>query len=103
MWLESFRRWKFFHHSIGKNLEKIQKKIGDKLKFELVQDPNPLGVAIPEVLEILIAQDEDLNSRFTKLTLGKKRSIIHQMNKIKDIDKQISKTIELINNANQTR
>jgi len=103
MWLESFRRWEFFHHSIGKNLEKIQKKIGDKLKFELVQDPNPLGVAIPEVLEILIAQDEDLNSRFTKLTLGKQRSIIHQMNRIKDIDKQISKTIELINNADKTR
>lgn len=93
----------FFIILSGKNLEKIQKKLGDKLKFELVQDPNPLGVEIPEVLEILIAQDEDLNSRFTKLTLGKQRSIIHQMNKIKDIDKQIAKTIELINNADKPR
>ena len=69
----------------------------------MTEDSNPLGVDIPEVLESLIEQDNDLKEKFEKLTLGKKGNIIHQMNKIKNIDLQIKKTIELINNANKPR
>ncbi|MFM2363487.1 MAG: hypothetical protein RLZZ316_2389, partial [Bacteroidota bacterium] len=48
-------------------------------------------------------QDKELNSKFSKLTDGKKRSIIVQTSKIKDIDKQISKAIKLINNPELQR
>ncbi|WP_231970174.1 YdeI/OmpD-associated family protein [Tenacibaculum jejuense] len=58
---------------------------------------------IPEALQVLLAQDHDLNERFTRLTDGKKRSIIIQIGKIKNIDKQISKSIQLINNPNLGR
>jgi hypothetical protein len=93
----------FFIILSTKNLETIGKQMGDKIKFELTIDPNPLGVDIPEVLVSILEQDTDLNDKFTKLTLGKQRNVIHQMNKIKNIDLQISKTIELINNADTPR
>lgn len=84
-------------------MAKVGKELGDKIQFHLREDPNPLGVDMPEVLTVLLEQDEALKARFDKLTLGKKRSIIHQMNKIKDIDKQVKKSITLINNANMPR
>ena len=93
----------FFIILSTKNLETVGKQLGDKIKFELTIDPNPLGVDIPEVLESIIEQDNDLKKKFEKLTLGKQRNVIHQINKIKNIDLQIKKTIELINNAEKPR
>jgi hypothetical protein len=93
----------FFIILSSKNLETVGKKLGDKIKFELTEDPNPLGVDMPEVLESLIEQDNELKEKFEKLTLGKQRNIIHQMKKIKNIDLQIKKTIDLINNSDKPR
>jgi uncharacterized protein YdeI (YjbR/CyaY-like superfamily) len=45
---------------------------------------------MPEVLETVIEQDEHLKAIFESLTLGKQRNIIHQISRIKDIDKQIN-------------
>lgn len=87
----------------GKNLETVGKTLGQKIKFELREDPNPLGVDMPEVLQSLIEHDDVLKIKFEKLSLGKQRNIIHQMNKIKDIDKQVAKTIDLIKNADKPR
>jgi hypothetical protein len=78
------------------NLVCVQKKLGDIIHVELNEDPNPLGVDMPEVLEAVIEQDEQLKAIFESLTLGKKRNIIHQIIRIKDIDKQIQKSINLI-------
>jgi len=91
----------FFIILSRKNLEIIGKETGDIIEFQLNEDPNPLGADMPEVLEVLLNQDEQLNYRFEQLTPGKKRSIIHQMNRIKNLDKQISKAIELINNSDK--
>ncbi len=93
----------FFIILSSKNLGTVGKKLGDKIKFELTKDSNPLGVDMPEVLESLIEQDNELKEKFEKLTLGKQRNIIHQMNKIKNIELQIKKTIDLINNADKPR
>ncbi len=93
----------FFIILSTKNLKSLNKQLGDKIKFEITIDPNPLGVEMPEVLESLIEQDKELKDKFQKLTLRKQRNVIHQMNKIKNIDLQIKKTIELINNVDKPR
>lgn len=93
----------FFIILSKKNLSDIGKQLGDRIRFHLEEDPNPLGVDMPEVLSVLLEQDDALKETFSKLTLGKQRSIIHQMNRIKDIDKQVAKSIDLINNANVPR
>jgi hypothetical protein len=93
----------FFIILSGKNLETVNKKLGDKIHFELNEDPNPLGVEMPEVLEAVLEQDESIKAIFDSLTLGKKRSVIFALKKIKDIDKQIENAPKLINNVTKPR
>ena len=89
----------FFIILSRKNLESIGRNLGDRIHFHLKEDPNPLGVEIPEVLEALLEQDHQLKELFDLLSDGKKRNIIHQIIRIKDIDKQITRSIDLINNS----
>jgi hypothetical protein len=73
----------------SQKMKDIGRKLGDKIRFEIKQDPNLLGVDIPEVLEAMLEQDEELKSIFENLSLGKQRSVIFAIQKIKSIDKQI--------------
>lgn len=86
----------FFIILSGKNLQAVNKKLGDTICFELNEDPNPLGVDMPEVLEAVLEQDDTVKANFESLTLGQKRSVIFALNKIKDIDKQILNAPKLI-------
>ncbi|MEM9325823.1 MAG: YdeI/OmpD-associated family protein [Bacteroidota bacterium] len=86
----------FFIIVSGKNLKALGKSLGDKVSFELQEDPDPLGVKIPEVLEVLLSQDDQLRSKFEKLSMGNKRHVIHTIIKIKDIDLQIAKAVATI-------
>jgi Domain of unknown function (DUF1905) len=73
----------------SQKMKDIGRKLGDKIRFEIKQDPNPLGVDIPEVLEVVLEQDEELKGIFENLSMGKQRSVIFAIQKIKSIDKQI--------------
>jgi hypothetical protein len=88
----------FFIIISTKNLKLIERQLGDIIPYELMEDPNPLGIDLPDTFKILLEQDEELKKKFDKLTIGKKRSILVQISKTKDIDKQISRPVELINN-----
>jgi hypothetical protein len=93
----------FFIILSNKNLNTVNKGLGDEVNFELNEDPNPLGVEMPEVLEAILAQDEHIKTIFESLTLGKKRNVIHQLNRIRDIDKQVQKAIKLIQDSTKPR
>lgn len=93
----------FFVILSGKNLKQLGKGLGDEIAFTLAEDPNPLGVEMPETLSSLLAQDEELKGKFDALTDGKRRSIIHQISRIKNLDLQVARTIELINDGGAAR
>jgi hypothetical protein len=59
----------FFIILSSKNLETTAKKLGDPIKFELTEDPNPLGVDMPEILETLLEQNNELKEKFEKLKI----------------------------------
>ncbi|MEL6988369.1 MAG: YdeI/OmpD-associated family protein [Bacteroidota bacterium] len=86
----------FFIILSGKRLKELGKKKGDEITFHLKEDPNPLGVEMPEVLEVLLEQDKELSNKFESLSMGKKRHVIHSIVKIKNIDKQVEKAIKMI-------
>lgn len=75
----------------GKYLKELNKELGEKVSYRIDEDPDQLGVEIPEVLIVLLEQDSDLKEVFDKLTDGKKRSLIYSFVKLKDIDKQVKK------------
>ncbi len=93
----------FFIILSTKNLSAIGKNLGDTVEFELKEDPNPLGVDVPEILEIVLEQDTELKSVWEKLTLGKKRSVIFNVIKIKDLDTQVQKVELLLHESTLTR
>ncbi len=73
----------------GKYLGELNKELGEKVNYRIDEDPDQLGVEIPEVLTVFLEQDADSKAIFDKLTDGKKRSLIYSFVKLKDIDKQI--------------
>lgn len=87
----------------GKHLKVLGKKAGDTVRFSLAEDPNPLGVAIPEVLAALLEQDDTLKAAFDGFTDGRKRSLIHAIKDIKDIDRQVQQAIRLLQQPRATR
>lgn len=86
----------FFIIVSSKTLKSLGKQPGDTVSYQLEEDPNPLGVAMPEILEVLLAQDPKLNTAFEQLSMGKKRSVIYGTTRLKDPDKQVQMAIKLI-------
>ena len=69
-----------------KLLEQAELSLGDEAEFSIYEDPDSLGVSVPETLDALLAQDEELRARYEGLSDGKKRSLIFGIQKVKDID-----------------
>ncbi|MEM8906591.1 MAG: YdeI/OmpD-associated family protein [Bacteroidota bacterium] len=86
----------FFIILASKYLQQLHKKFGDKIHYLIEVDPNPLGVEVPEVLTVLLQQDEAAKVQFDQLTDGKKRSLIHTINRVKNIDKQVQMILDFL-------
>ncbi|WP_299899819.1 YdeI/OmpD-associated family protein [uncultured Aquimarina sp.] len=80
----------------GKHLEKLDKELNDKVAYKIEEDPDQLGVEIPEVLSVLLEQDSEAKEIFDKITDGKKRSLIYSIVKIKNMDRQIKIITEFL-------
>ncbi len=80
-----------------KRLNSLGKGVNSKVLCKLEKDPNELGVDVPEVLEALLAQDDELRTRYDRLTDGKKRGLIYSIAKLKDIDKQVKIAVAILN------
>ncbi|MEL6485205.1 MAG: DUF1905 domain-containing protein, partial [Bacteroidota bacterium] len=79
----------FFVIVASRHLEKIGKSLGDEVTYEFMEDPDQLGVEVPEVLVAYLAQDEDSKKIYEGLTDGKKRSLIYAILKISDFDNKV--------------
>ncbi|MGH1385554.1 DUF1905 domain-containing protein [Kordia sp.] len=79
-----------------KYIKEIGKEAGETISYKLELDPNPLGVAIPEVLEVFLAQDPDGEAIFNKLTDGRKRTLIFSVLRIKNVDKQVETILKFL-------
>jgi hypothetical protein len=75
----------------GRYVKQLKKQTGDDIEFEICEHPNPLGVEVPEVLEVFLSQDPDAADIYDTFTDGKKRTLIFSISRIKNIDLQIQK------------
>ena len=80
--------------------KEVRKKYGLELgmncEVHLEKDHSEYGMPFPEELEAVLAEDENGKAYFDKLTPGKKRNLIYIVNKVKDSDKRIEKSIIII-------
>lgn len=86
----------FFIILAGKYLKTLGKTIGDHIEMQILEDPNPLGVEIPDVILILMEEDDVIKEKFNNLTDGKKRALIFSIIKIKNIDIQVKKILKYL-------
>jgi hypothetical protein len=86
----------FFLILAGRYVKKLKKDIGDPISFEICEHPNPLGVEVPEVLEVLLEQDPDAKAIYDTLTDGRKRTLIFSFSRVKNIDLQIQKITDFL-------
>jgi hypothetical protein len=77
-------------------VKKLNKDIGDPISFEIQQHPNPLGVDVPEVLEVFLAQDPEAKAIYDSFTDGKKRTLIFAISRVKNIDLQIQRITDFL-------
>ena len=93
----------FFIIVATRHVKVLGVKPGDTLRFTLEEAPQPLGVDLPEVLEALLEQDEDLAQVFEGMTDGKKRSLVFLLQGSKDVDRQVQKAIQFLTDVKAGR
>ncbi|MEM6788976.1 MAG: DUF1905 domain-containing protein [Myxococcota bacterium] len=86
----------FFIIVATRYLRALGKRVGDLVDFVVEEDPNPLGVEVPEVLVELLAQDEEAQAHYERLTDGRKRTLIHTLARIRDVDRQVHTALEFL-------
>ena len=87
------------YFSVGAPLRRAAKmKLGDivKVNFKIV-DADKLDV--PEELEAVLSQDDDARKAWQKLTTGYRRSLIHYVTSVKNVDSRIKRALDLLNRA----
>lgn len=80
----------------GRYVKKLKKQLGDSVEFEIQEHPNPLGVDVPEVLEVFLSQDPEAEAIYDTFTDGRKRTLIFSINRIKNIDLQVQKITDFL-------
>jgi uncharacterized protein YdeI (YjbR/CyaY-like superfamily) len=75
---------------------KIQLSVPVQVVFELV-DENQLDV--PEELLAVLEEDPEGKAAFEQLTTGYKRSLIHYITSVKNVDSRIKRAIQLVQKA----
>jgi Bacteriocin-protection, YdeI or OmpD-Associated/Domain of unknown function (DUF1905) len=73
------------------NLKKLGLKVGSPVQVNMRQDTSEFGLPMPEELSEVLEQDSLAKSYFDALTAGKKRSLIHIVSGVKNIDKRIER------------
>lgn len=86
----------FFLILAGRYVKKLKKQVGDSISFEIYEHPNPLGVDVPEVLEVLLSQDPDAKAIYDTLTDGRKRTLIFSISRVKNIDLQVQRITDFL-------
>jgi hypothetical protein len=85
--------------SVSASLKRAAKvKLGDsvEVRFKVV---DPDKVDVPEELEAVLAQDLDAMTAWEKLTTGYRRSLIHYVTSVKNVDSRIKRSIDLMERA----
>ena len=91
----------FFIIVAKKHLKPLGKKAGDEVYFKIYEDPNPLGVEVPEVLQVLLDQDPEALAIYEGVSDGLKRSLIHYIKPVKDVDLQVKRILETLEKFRQ--
>jgi Bacteriocin-protection, YdeI or OmpD-Associated/Domain of unknown function (DUF1905) len=78
------------------NLKKLGLKVGSPVQVSMSQDNSEFGFPMPEEFREVLDQDAEAKAYFDALTAGKKRSLIHIVNGVKNVDKRIERALMIV-------
>lgn len=73
----------------------LNKNSGQLLKVTLVKDTSTYGHEMPEELQVLLDQDTEASQYFHGLTMGKQRSLIYIVTKVKSSEARLKKALAI--------
>lgn len=76
---------------------------GNEVKVTLAKDSSEYGMPVPESFQVLMDQDEEGMKYFKQLTMGKQRSLIHIVGKVKNVDSQLAKGLAIMHHLKETK
>jgi len=83
----------------------LQKQLGVEeggdIHVSLEKDTTEFGMPLPESFEMIMAQDEEGAAHFRALTMGKQRSLVYVVGKVKNIDSQIAKGLAILHHLKE--
>ena len=85
------------------NLKKLGLKVGSPVQVNMRQDDSEFGLPMPEELSEVLEQDALAKSYFDALTAGKKRSLIHLVIGVKNVDKRIERAFMIAEHLKDRR
>ena len=74
----------------------------DQVDVQLVKDESDYGMPLPDTFEMLLDQDEEGQKLFKALTMGKQRSLVHIVGKVKNVDSQIAKGLAIMHQLKES-
>lgn len=74
---------------------------GDLVSVELEKDTSEYGMPVPSSFIELLEQDKEGAAWFKSLTLGKQRSLIHIVGKVKNVDSQLAKGLAIMHHLKE--
>ena len=89
---------------LNKNLVKqLNISEGDTVNIEIEKDTSEFGMPVSEEFETVIFGDEVVFNHFQKLTPGKKRNLIHLVNKVQNTDIRINRAMAIAHHLVETK
>lgn len=83
--------------------EKLEITEGDTVEVALEKDNSEFGLPVPESFMVLLDQDPEGNQYFRSLTMGKQRSLVYIVGKVKSIDSQLSKGMAILDHLKEVK
>ncbi|MEQ9007917.1 MAG: YdeI/OmpD-associated family protein [Ekhidna sp.] len=84
-------------------LKKNKLSEGDEVRVTLEKDNTEYGMPVPESLQVLMDQDDEGVKFFKQLTMGKQRSLIHIVGKVKNVDSQLAKGLAIMHHLKEAK
>ncbi len=76
---------------------------GDKITVQIEKDHSEYGLPMPESFAVLLDQDEAGADFFKSLTMGKQRSLVYIVGKVKNVDSQINKGMAILDHLKEVK
>jgi hypothetical protein len=83
--------------------KKLGLEMGSSIEVIIEKDRSEFGHEVPEEFQVLLDQDEEGNTYFRSLTMGKQRSLIYLVTKVKNSESRMKKSLAILHHLKSAK